>query len=100
MTTKDDMEKRVEKRVEKAVEKGVTRGVSGLVSMAVGLAVSVVVLKFVWGWVASDLFPGAVEQGLINAELTWLASAQLAVLVTVLVGIYHTVVWGFNNPQY
>jgi hypothetical protein len=42
--------------------------------------------KFVWAWVVPDLFPGAVEQGLIAADLTWLASLKLAVLVAVLSG--------------
>jgi hypothetical protein len=44
--------------------------------------------KFVWAWVVPDLFPGAVEQGLIAANLTWLASLKLAVLVAVLSGFY------------
>jgi len=76
--------------VEKRVEEGVTTGVTILVSVAVTFVITMVVFKFVWAWVVSDLFPGAVAQGLINADLTWLAALKLAVFVGVLSGVYPT----------
>ena len=48
--------------------------------------ISVVVFKFVWAWVVPDLFPGAVAEGLISANLTWFATLKLAVLVAALSG--------------
>lgn len=57
----------------------VTKGATIMVTVAVTFVVMVVALKFVWAWVVVDLFPGAVEQGLINAKLTWLATVKLAV---------------------
>jgi hypothetical protein len=92
---RNEVEKEVEKRVAEEVEKRVTEGapvvISILVAVAVAFVISVVVFKFVWAWVVPDLFPGAVAQGLISADLTWLASLKLAVLVAVLSGFYPAV---------
>ena len=84
----EDVEKQMEEKVEKAVEKGVTVGVTILITVAITFVISMVVFKFVWAWVVPDLFPGAVEQGLIVASLTWLTALKLAVLVAVLSGFY------------
>jgi len=92
-----DMEKEMEKEIEKRVEKAVTKGATTLVTVAVAFVVSVVVLKFVWSWVVVDLFPGAVSQGLINAELTWLAAVKFAVLSAVVVGINKTLMDAFSS---
>jgi uncharacterized membrane protein len=78
----------VQQEIEKKVEKGVATGTAILVSVVVTFVIAVVLFKFVWAWVVPDLFPGAVEQGLIAADLTWLASLKLAVLVAVLSGFY------------
>jgi len=51
----------------------------------------------VWAWVVPDLFPGAVEQGLIAADLTWLASLKLVVLVAVLSGFYPALSGAFKR---
>ena len=86
--SRNEVEKQVAEEVEKRVTEGVTSGVTILVTVAVTFVITVVVLKFVWAWVVPDLFPGAVAQGLIAADLTWLASLKLAVLVAVLSGFY------------
>ena len=88
--SRNEVEKRMAEEVEKRVEEGVTVGVTILIQVAVMFVISMVVLKFVWAWVVPDLFPGAVAQGLISANLTWLASLKLAVLVGVLSGVYPT----------
>ena len=74
--------------VEKKLEEGVKVGTAILVAVAVTFVMTVVVFKFVWAWVVPDLFPGAVAQGLISANLTWFATLKLAVLVAVLSGFY------------
>jgi uncharacterized membrane protein len=84
--SRNEVEKQVAEEVEKRVTEGVTSGVTILVTVAVTFVIAVVLFKFVWAWVVPDLFPGAVEQGLIAADLTWLASLKLAVLVAVLSG--------------
>jgi uncharacterized membrane protein len=93
----EEIEKRMAEEVEKRVEKGVATGVTILVSVAITFVITMVVFKFVWAWVVSDLFPGAVAQGLINAELTWLASLKLAVFVGVLSGVYPTFTEAVNQ---
>jgi hypothetical protein len=82
----DEIEKQVAEKVEKHVTEGVTSGVTILVTVVVIFIIAMILFKFVWAWVVPDLFPGAVEQGLIAADLTWLASLKLAVLVAVLSG--------------
>jgi uncharacterized membrane protein len=86
--SRDEVQKEMEKEIEKKVEQGVTTGVAILVSVIVTFIIAIVLFKFVWAWVVPDLFPGAVEQGLVAADLTWLASLKLAVLVAVLSGFY------------
>jgi uncharacterized protein YqhQ len=81
-----EMEKEMEKEIEKKVTDWVTVAITVLIAVAVTFVISVVLFKVVWAWVVPDLFPGAVTQGLISADLTWLAAAKLAVLVAVLGG--------------
>lgn len=88
--SRKEIEKEIEKKIEKRVEKGVESGVTILVQVAVTFVITLVIFKFVWAWVVSDLFPEAVAQGLINADLTWLAALKLAVFVGVLSGVYPT----------
>jgi spore maturation protein SpmA len=40
-----------------------------------------------WAWVVGDLFPGAVAEGLISADLSWLAVMKLALPVGVVSGL-------------
>jgi hypothetical protein len=86
--SRKEIERRMAEEVEKKVTDWVTVGVTILVSAAVMFVISLVVFKLVWAWVVPDLFPGAVAQGLITADLTWLATVKLAVLVAVLSGFY------------
>jgi len=85
-----DVQDQMAKEIEKKVEKGVTVGITILIQVAIMFVISMIVLKFVWAWVVPDLFPGAVEEGLIAASLTWFTSLKLAVLVGVLSGVYPT----------
>ena len=84
--SRNEVEKRMAEEVEKRVTESVTSWTTILVTVAVAFVITVIVLKFVWAWVVPDLFPGAVSQGLIIADLTWLAAVKLAVLVSVLGG--------------
>jgi len=84
--SRSEVEKRMAKKVEKQVTDWVTVAITALVQVAVMFVIALVLFKVVWAWVVPDLFPGAVAQGLIIADLTWLASLKLAVLVGVLGG--------------
>jgi hypothetical protein len=90
-------EKRMAEEVEKKVAKGVETGTAILVAVAVTFVVSIVVFKFVWAWVVPDIFPGAVAQGLISADLTWFATLKLAVLVAVVGGFYPSLIEAFKT---
>ena len=87
-----ELEDLMAEEVEKRVTEGVTKWVQILIQVAIAFVISVIVFKFVWGWVVPDLFPGAVAQGLISANLTWLAALKLAVLVAVLSGSYDSII--------
>ena len=91
------MEEELRNEVEKRVTEGVTVGITILIQVAVSFVIAVVVFKFVWAWVVPDLFPGAVEAGLIIADLTWLAALKLAVLVAVLSGLNPALTEAFNR---
>ena len=95
--TQEQIEKEIEKEVEQKVEKGVRSGIAILISVVVMFLISLIVFKFVWGWVVPDLFPGAVEQGLMVGDLTWLAAFKLAVLVAVLSGFYPALTDAFKQ---
>lgn len=95
--SRKEIEKRLAEEVEKKVEEGVQRGTAILVAVAVTFVISVIVFKFVWAWVVPDLFPGAVAQGLISADLTWFATLKLAVLLAVLSGFYPSLKEAFKT---
>jgi len=95
--SRNEVEKQVAEEVEKRVTEGVTSGVTILVTIVVTFVIAVILFKFVWAWVVPDLFPGAVAQGLVNADLTWLASLKLAVLVAVLSGFYPALSGAFKR---
>ncbi len=90
--SRHEFEEQMKKEMEKKVEEGVTKWIQILIQIAIAFAISIVVFKFVWAWVVPDLFPGAVAQGLISANLSWLAALKLAVLVGVFSGFYDTLI--------
>ncbi|MCK5052999.1 MAG: hypothetical protein KAR65_01895 [Anaerolineales bacterium] len=84
--SRSEFEQQMAKEVEKKVTDWVTVAITSLIQVAIMFVVSLVVFKVVWAWVVPDLFPGAVAQGLIVANLTWLTAVKLAVLVGVMGG--------------
>ena len=74
--------------VEEAFE--VSYKITGIVSVLVGsvvaFAIGVILIKLLWAWTIPDLFPAAVDQGLISGGLTWLAAMKAAALVAILSG--------------
>ena len=84
---RSEMERQMAKEVETRVTKWVTVAITVLITVAITFVVALIVLKLVWAWVIPDLFPGAVNDGLIVGDLTWLAAAKLAVLAALLGGV-------------
>jgi hypothetical protein len=81
-----EMAKEMEKEIEKKVTDWVTLAITILITVLVTFVIAVVVFKIVWAWVVPDIFPGAVDQGLLVADLTWLTAVKLALLAAVLNG--------------
>jgi hypothetical protein len=44
-------------------------------------------VKVLWAWTIPDLFPGAVQQGLIAGTISWFTAFKLAIFVAVVAGI-------------
>ena len=62
--------------------------VPGLIALFVGIvAIAFLAIKLLWAWTIPDLFPGAVEQGLVAAEISWLTSFKLALFFGILTGL-------------
>ena len=61
--------------------------IPGLIALFIGIvAVAFLAIKLLWAWTIPDLFPGAVEQGLVAAEISWLTSFKLAIFFAILTG--------------
>ena len=74
----------------RSIAKGVgiaALGVTGCSFVIALFVLALFLIKFVWGWAVPDLFPGAVEQGLIAKEISWYTALKLAVVVAVIGGI-------------
>jgi len=62
--------------------------IPGMIALFVGvLLITFLVIKWLWAWTIPDLFPGAVEQGLIAKEISWFTSFKLALFIAVITGI-------------
>ena len=48
---------------------------------------ALLLIKLLWPWTIPDLFPGAVDQGLIAREISWYTTFKLAIFIAVLAGI-------------
>ena len=44
------------------------------------------IVKLLWGSTMPDLFPGAVSQGLIAEEISWITAAKVAIFVSLFSG--------------
>ncbi len=58
-----------------------------LALVAVAVVVMLLVVKLLWAWTIPDLFPGAVQQGLIAAKISWYTAFKVAIFVAVLAGL-------------
>ena len=94
--SRNEVEKQMEEEIEKRVTEGAPRLITVLITVAILFVISLIVFRFVWGWVVPDLFPGAVAEGLVVEDLTWLTAFKLAILVAVLSGFYPALVDAFK----
>lgn len=57
------------------------------VIMCIAFIAVLFLVKVMWAWTIPDLFPGAVEQGLVAASISWLTAIKLALFSAILLGI-------------
>jgi len=60
----------------------------GVVIVCIAFAVVLLLIKALWAWTVSDLFPGAVQQGLVAGSISWLTAAKVALFIAVLSGLF------------
>ena len=61
--------------------------IPGILALVIGIMIlAFFIIKWLWAWTIPDLFPGAVEQGLVAAEISWLTSFKLALFFGILTG--------------
>ena len=61
--------------------------IPGIMALFIGVMIlALFVIKWIWAWTIPDLFPGAVEQGLIAKEISWFTSLKLSIFVAILSG--------------
>ncbi len=63
---------------------GIIPGVLALAGVVFVLILFLV--KVLWAWTIPDLFPGAVEQGLVAGTISWYTALKVAVFMAVLAG--------------
>jgi len=63
---------------------GIIPGVLALAGVVFVLMLFLV--KVLWAWTIPDLFPGAVEQGLVAGTISWYTALKVAIFMAVLAG--------------
>ena len=59
----------------------------GLIATFIALiVVTLLVVRFLWAWTVPDLFPGAVDDGLVAASISWYTALKVAIFVAVVGG--------------
>ncbi|MDP6113011.1 MAG: hypothetical protein QF437_01015 [Planctomycetota bacterium] len=58
--------------------------IGGISVALVAFAVFLLIIKLLWAWTVVDLFPGAVEQGLVARDISWLSAVKIAIVLAVL----------------
>lgn len=53
----------------------------GIFMLILVVLLPLVLIKLLWGWIIPDIFPRAVEQGLITDRISWGATVKLMIIV-------------------
>lgn len=62
--------------------------IPGVLIVVVGVFVlTLFLVKIMWSWTIPDLFPGAVEEGLIAEHISWLTAIKVALFIAFISGI-------------
>jgi len=55
--------------------------------LLIPLVVVLLLVKLLWAWTIPDLFPGAVQQGLVAGSIGWLTSLKVAIFAAILAAL-------------
>ncbi len=71
------------------------RNILGLYPMIFILVLGVFLLgpflvSWLWAWTIPDLFPGAVEKGLVAGTISWMTGLKISIFIAFLMGISGT----------
>jgi len=58
-----------------------------LVIVLLVFVVFLLLIKLLWAWTVPELFPGAVNQGLVARTISWMTALKLAIFAGVLAGV-------------
>lgn len=61
--------------------------IGGIAATIIVFLIGLILIKALWSWTVPELFPGAVEQGLVAGTISWSTAAKLALLAAVLLGL-------------
>ena len=56
----------------------------GLILVCVFFVIGLLLVKALWAWTVPDLFPKAVEQGLVARSISWFTAMKIAIFIAVL----------------
>lgn len=62
----------------------ITIGSINLIGAAVTFVIGVILVKLLWAWTIPELFPAAVEGGLIVGNIAWQAALKITALFAIL----------------
>ncbi len=60
--------------------------VTAIIFGVIAFFVGIFIIKLLWAWTVPDIFPGAVEQGLIAAEIGWWTAVKLSIILALFAG--------------
>lgn len=75
----------LEEKIE--ISNKVTFGSTILIGAAITLVIGTFLFKLLWSWTIPELFPAAVEQGLILGDITWLSALKITGLIAILTSV-------------
>ena len=70
-------------------------GVTAIVVVIAAFVIGLLLVKLLWAWIVKDLFPGAVEQGLIADKISWWGSFKVALVIALL-----SLFWGRGSHHH
>ena len=60
---------------------------AGVAVACIAFVLALFLIKILWTWTIPDLFPGAVQQGLVAGSISWLTAIKIALFAAVLSGV-------------